>query len=259
MKEINNILSNSVSALEIEVESLNELHIQLNDTVHLIESQNALYYETVVDLEKSNELSARQIERLETELSSLEEQNKELGTNNDNLVSILTFMTQTGIDLNTTVEELTGYLGKEIDENSVLVLLSLEHSYQNIYMYWTSAGIFDNLFSSKEWMDFKDKPIGRDDYVELIEYIDENVISDVCANREDFEKFLANDPVVGYNGSVPPVDISFRSIRSGVERYFSALINYYFKFDGTGLSKLEWMEAKFKCRNIPVNRRFTWN
>ena len=54
-------------------------------------------------------------------------------------------MAQSNLDL----DELTDYLGREIDDNSALVLLSLQHSYQNVYSYWTARGIFSDLLKIK--------------------------------------------------------------------------------------------------------------
>ncbi len=89
-----------------------------------------------------------------------------------------------------------------------------------------------------------------------MEYIDEYVASEVCASKEDFQHFLVNDPVIGYSGSSPPVNISFRAIRSGVERYFSAIMDHY--FSGDRVSKLQWLTAEFDCQNLPVELRYIW-
>ena len=168
-------------------------------------------------------------------------------------------MTETGVDMNITIDVLTDYLGNEINSNTVLVLLSLEHSYQNVYSYWTASGLFDDLFDKKSWMIDKDLPIGANEYQPLMDYIDEYVISELCANRTDFEYFLANDSALGSNGVVPPVDLTFRSIRSGIERYFSSLIAHYFSFDGSGVSKLNWMEASYGCENLAAEQHFIWS
>lgn len=255
---INDILSDSISALDTEVKTLRSFQFNLTDTVNALENQNINYASEIKNLQKSNEQSRQQIQRLENELAELEEQNSELDKNNENLVSILTFMTQTGIDLNTTIDDLTGYLGKEINENTVLVLLSLEHSYQNVFTYWTATGLFDDLFERKSWYLDKNSPIDSNDYEKLMQYIDEYVASEVCANRENFETFLVNDPILGYDGQLPPVDVSFKSIRSAVERYFSSLMNHYFSFDDDGVSKLQWMEAMFDCKNLPEDLRYVW-
>lgn len=251
-------MSESVSALEVEVKYLQNLELNLTATINIIEGQNSNYQAVISDLEATNEESKRQIGLLEEGLIQLKEQNDELDASNENLVSILTFMTQTGIDLNTTIDELTDFLGNEINQNAILVLMSLEISYQNVYKYWTVPGIFEDLFGKKSWIVDKDSPIGDADYKELMEYLEEHVSSEVCADIEDFEKFLTTDPVIGYNGVAPPVNISFRSIQSGIERYFSSLTNYYFSFAVDGVPKQQWMEAEYDCQNLADEQRFTW-
>ncbi len=257
-------MSDSITILDTEVKSLQNLKLNLTSTIDILESQNSNFTTFIDSLHRTNNQSRLQIERLVDELTELEAQNNELDKNNENLVSILTFMTQTGIDLNTTIDDLTGYLGQEITENTVLVLLSLEHSYQNIYKYWTATGLFDDLFGKKVWFENRNanEPIGSSsEYETLMEFIDEYIITEVCANRQDFENFLVNDPVVGYDGEdVPPVNISFRSIRSAIERYFSSLMKHYFSFDDNeGVSKIQWMEAMFDCKNLPAELRYKWS
>ena len=131
--------------------NLNILHLDLTGAVTALEEQNSNYNENIDELELANDQANAALDQLQNELSVIKEQNTELDKNNNHLESILAFLTQTGIDLDTTVDELTIYLSNEIDENSGLVLLSLEHSYQNVYKYWTATGIFDNLFENKSW------------------------------------------------------------------------------------------------------------
>jgi hypothetical protein len=241
------------------VTNLNILHLDLTEAVTALEEQNSNYNENIDELELANDQANAALDQLQNELSVIKEQNTELDKNNNHLESILAFLTQTGIDLDTTVDELTIYLSNEIDENSGLVLLSLEHSYQNVYKYWTATGIFDNLFENKSWFQNKDLPLGSDEYTALMDYIEEFIISEVCADQSDFENFLVNDPVIDYSGSSPPVNISFRSLRAGIERYFTALMNHYFSINENGLAKKVWVEAEFDCKNLAPSKLFTWS
>jgi hypothetical protein len=193
------------------------------------------------------------------DVEELKTQNDELDNINKELTLIHAFFIQTGIDIDSTLEQLTGYLSNEINDNMVLVLLSLEHSYQNVFKYWTARGSFDSRFGEKSWIQDKDSPIGSNDYEKFMEFVDEHVVSELCADRTDFENFLATDPVVGYDGFAPPVNLSFHSIRGGVERYFAALMDHYFSFTGNGVSKIQWMEANFDCVNLPTDVRFIWS
>jgi len=233
--------------------------MNLTAIITIIEGENSDFKSVIADLEASNEESKEQIEQLKEGIIKLTQQNDELNTSNENLVSILTFLKQTGTDLNTTVDELTKFLGNEINQNAVLVLMSLEISYQNVYKYWTVPGIFEDLFGEKSWILDRNSPIGVNDYPKLMEYLKDHVSSEVCADISDFENFLVNDPIIGYNGGDPPVDISFRSMQSGVERYFASLMDYYFSFDDNGVSKHQWMEAEYDCRNLAEEQRFRWS
>jgi hypothetical protein len=250
---LNEVLADSIEEYAVQISSMNDIQAELNETAQMLEEERENFDEIISNLGVEVNNLNNEVDDLHTQLEALKAQNELLASSNSNLTSTLTFLTQAGIDLNNTVEGISGYLAGEIDENTDIVLRDLELSYQNVYSYWTCSGLFQDKFGGKSWMDDQTLEVGSNDYPELAEYVDEYVLTEICADENDFELFLTTDTIIAYFGPAPPENISFAEFLSGVERYSTMMMEHY--FDG-GLSREDWSEAQFDCKNLPTEHLF---
>ena len=257
-QKINNMLIDNVYDLSERIETITDLNDELKSTKESLEEEKEMYVEITEALEKSNLLLSTKISDFKEQLLETQLQNQMLSENNEELRSIVGFLNQAGLDLNATAQGIAAYLVEEITENSALVLRDLELSYQNVYFYWMCRSSFEDVFSSKAWMANKNRAIGQDDYGTMIQFVDDNVLGNICANKADFENFLVSDKYIDYEGTIPPVDISLNILKSGVERYATKMMEYYFSYDNSGLTASDWTEYRYRCENIPYGRRYTW-
>ncbi len=249
----------SLKALGERIETISALHDNLDDTIESLEREKESYKKIAENLESSNVDLVDRVESLEEQLSGIEEQNDSLSKHNEDLRSIITFLNQAGLDLNATVEGVADYLADEISENEQLVMRDLELSYENVYLYWRCATSFEFIYSNKPWMLDRDTAIGENDYDDVMEFIDEHVLTETCASKSDFVNFLVNDKFINYKGDNPPVEISFNTLESGVERYSTMMMQHYFSNDdNNGLTEEDWNTARYDCQNIPIDERYVW-
>ena len=250
---MNEVLADSIEEYDVQLSNMNNIQQELNETAQTLEEEREQFEEIISILDVQVDILNNDVDELQIQLEALKAQNELLTSSNSNLTSILTFLTQAGIDLNNTVEGISGYLAGEITENTNIVLRDLELSYQNVYSYWTCAGLFEDTFGQKPWMVNHQLEVGSSDFPDLAAYVDEYVLTDICADENDFELFLTTDSIIAYFGPTPPVDISFAAFSSGIERYSTMMMEYYFE---GGLTEEDWLEAQFDCRNLPSAKHF---
>ena len=255
---INDVLIGAISDLGEKVTSLSDLNADLQSTMEDFQEQKELYVDIAEVLNATNVILSSEVNALEAHLLEMQTQNELLSKNNEDLSSILTFLNQAGLDLNATVKGIEEYLSEEIAENNALVLKDMELSYQNVYFYWLCTSSFEDIFGDESWMSDKNEAIGAADYDTVIEFVHDNVLAEICASKSDFENFLLSDDYIGYQGSSPPVNISFNTLKSAIERYSTMMIEYYFPSDDSGLSKSDWTNARYDCKNIPTEKRYVW-
>ncbi len=249
----------SLISLGERIDTISALNDNLDNTIENLQKEKDSYKAIAENLESSNVDLVDRVKSLEEQLSGIEEQNDSLSQHNEDLRSIITFLNQAGLDLNATVEGVADYLAEEISENVGLVMRDLELSYENVYFYWRCATSFDFLYGTKPWMLDRDMAIGENDYGDVMEFIDEHVLTETCASKSDFVNFLVNDDFINYAGSSPPVDISFNTLESGVERYSTMMMQHYFSNDDSnGLTEEDWNTADYDCQNIPTDKRYIW-
>ncbi|GFH47528.1 hypothetical protein CTEN210_04003 [Chaetoceros tenuissimus] len=257
---VNDNLVTSILTLESRIGTLSKVNDDLQSSARDLDTRKDFYNGIVGDIHSSNVELSLQINELEEQLEEVERQNSELASNNEDLFSIVTFLNQAGIDLGTSVSNVQDYLVEEIQENTALVLYDLKMYYQNIYFYWMCATSFEDKFQEYEWMTDKNMAIGENYYSAVLEFIDVNVFHQLCINKADFERFVSEDDFIGYQGPFPPVQVSVNTLISGVERYSTKLIEFYFPPEGsTGLTQTDWKNAMYECANIPTLKRYVWS
>lgn len=251
-------LNNTVTTLTEEVSLLDRINAELLKTTTQYQEQRKELMDTIEDLEDPNFYIHTLIEDLNNQIADCDVQNSELKRQNNDLLTMMSYMNESHLNFNTTVEGVSRYLADEINENRALLLKSLQLYYQDAYTFWSCRGLFNDLFGTKEWFIDMNLPIGHSEYLTLTQYMDDNIWFELCVDRIDFKDFLSKDPVIAYNGSSPPVNISYSSLKSGVERYSTQLVDYQFSFEKGGPNHTTWMLAEYNCRNLPDEMQFQW-
>lgn len=256
---VNEDLILSISALDIRIATIANLNTELELVTGDLQQERESYEQITQSLNSTTTNLGSDIKSLKNQLGEMQIQNELLSTGNSDLRSILAFLNQAGIDLNSTVQTIEDYLAEEIVENSALVLRDVELSYQNIYFYWLCTSSFEDVFGYKPWMTNRNEAIGADDYTSVIQFVNVNVLQKICASKSDFENFMISDNYIGYQGQSPPTEISFNTLKSGIERYSTKLIAFNFPSkDGPGLTVTDWAKASYECKNIPSESRYVW-
>lgn len=258
-QEVNNALVESLTSLGDRIDSITSLNEELKLTQQSLEEEKNMYILITESLESSNVLLSSEISNLGDQLADMKTQNELLSKNNNDLQAILQFLNQAGIDLNTTTNEISEYLADEIEENSNAFLQNLKLYYQKVYKFWYCTSSFDSEFINKPWISNEDAAIGANDYESVLVFVDDNVFQELCASRSDFENFLVSDRIIDYQGTAPPIHISVKTLKAGIERYSTLMMDYYFPLnDDSGLSASDWRDNKYKCQNIPSGERYVW-
>jgi len=210
----NGILSNLTLTLEGVTAQLGNLTLEQNETLELL--QNTLD-EFVVE-------------------------NDRLEALNNNLVNVVTFLNDTSLGLDNSLQQITGYLAEQIEANQVILLENIENSYRQKASNWDCD--YRDFFREESFgIDFNEPITNLDD---VLLYVNGRVLSEICLDVEDFEAFLAN--------RFQDVINSHRFIRA-VQEYTTAAIDYYFPEAGeVGLSAADWGDASFRCKDVAPYR-----
>jgi hypothetical protein len=237
-----NRLENATSLLERQNEQLFLLTESLSSETAQLESSNEQLNETVVDLEGM-------VVDFELENNRLTQLNSDLGT-------IVSFLNTTTANLDETFDAVSAFLAGQISVNRFLVLETLQNTYQQRLSSWDCD--FRDAFRNRDFANDGNIPIGTDDYPEVVAYVDEQLLTELCLDQADFEQYLESAVVQG--GIVPPVSTTVNQLITGVQTYTNLAVDYYFPDNGDavgGLTEEEWLEASYNCENLPADLQFS--
>lgn len=213
----NGVLSNLTNVLQDMTSQLGNLTLEQNET--LIQLQ-----ETLADFVSEND--------------RLEELNLDLFT-------IVTFLNETAVGLDDSLQQITKFLAEQIVANQVLVLGSLENTYRQRISSWDCD--YRDIFREEAFGTDFSAPITDIDSV--IVYVEERVLSELCLDASDFELYLTSTYAEDLN--------SFRLVR-GVLEYTTEALDFYFpETDEEGLTAADWADASFTCDNLP--QQYLWS
>jgi len=205
---------------------LNRTSEELRFTAERLEGTVDRLNNTVIDLEKLNQ--------------DLKEENERYAELNSQLNTILLFLNETSANINETYEQLVSYLAEQITVNRVLVLQTLENIYDQQTVSWDCT--FRDIFQGEPFIADEDVPIG-DGVPAVLEYVEEQILSEICISTSDFESFLEDR----YSLELITVNQLFQ----GVAVYLIAVMNYYFPDEGEpGLTAEDWASADYLCENV---------
>jgi hypothetical protein len=236
--ELNSNLNSTAIYLTAEVESLK---ITL---AHLV-SENYALSNTTMALESIrdhlNNLTVEQNEtliELQVTLDSFKEENDRLQDLNADFISILGFLNETSLGIDTSLSQITDFLSSQIAASEVLVLESLENTMRQRIGSWDCD--YRDIFREQTYGSDYSAPITERSRV--LDYVDERVLSELCLSRDDFDSYLSF--------RFPQGLTSYRLFR-GVLEYTSKALDFYFPEEGEfGLSGSSWSDAAYACKNL---------
>lgn len=249
LNETNLALSSEVNRLENATSLLERQNEQLFLLAESLSSETA-------QLELSNEQLNETVVGLEVMVLDFELENNRLTQLNSDLGTIVSFLNTTTANLDETFDAVSAFLAGQINVNRFLVLETLQNTYQQRLSSWDCD--FRDVFRNRDFANDGSIPIGADDYPEVVAYVDEQLLTELCLDQADFEQYL--ESAVVQSGIVPPVSTTVNQLIMGVQSYTNLAADYYFPDNGDavgGLSNEDWEAASFNCENLPVELQFS--
>jgi len=238
-KQVNR-LETEIDRLETQNDRYEVLNSQLNKTAAELEETNTELQFTADRLELS-------VDNLNNTVLNLEQVNRDLAAENvryaelnAELNTILDFLNETAENLNESYEAIVSFLAEQITANRVLLLLSLENTYDQQIMNWDCA--FRDVFRGQAFIADEDIPIG-DGLPAVLAHVEEEILSEICIDTDDFETYL--------NARYSLDSMTVNQLYQGVAVYVLAVMNYYFPDDEEpGLTPEDWARADYRCANV---------
>jgi chromosome segregation ATPase len=275
-KRINGELSNSIGELKDQNTELAEqnqilagLNSDLNNTIIRLDGQVDDLEGQVDDLASQNTLLEEQVDRLEKETDRLGEANDELETNvqdltsevdrfvnkteelqkmNDELENIVSFVNETGTFLDQSMDTVTEYLSEQIVAYRTVATETLKNTFIQRAALWDCA--YRDHFGDDDFASDDKIPIPANKFDDVMEYVNDRVLQELCLSLEDFETFLNNkfdDPV-----------FTTDHVISGISSYAYLAFDHYFPSTEVieGLTEADWALAGYNCNRLPADKLY---
>jgi len=258
LKEQNQVLAGHLDVFEQLNKDLNATSDRLEDEVDRLEGEvgdltgqndrleglvGSLTNETA-RLNQLNDLLEDNVDRLGDNVNKLETENIRLENSIVDLRTVINFWDGVTDNVEQTYDEMTAFLANQISTNRVLVLEALQNTYHQRVANWDCAlkdQFAMDAFASDENLSV---PQARIDAV--LEYVDERVLTDLCLDKNDFQKYLEDNYTLN--------DITINRLVTSVQRYTWSAIDYYFPETGeSGLTTQIWSAAEYDCGKLPAS------
>lgn len=216
----------------LEIPGLNEQLDRLSGEVDRLETQNRVFADLNQELNATSQQLNDTVSELTVQVDGLEKINKDL-------TSVVGFLNETAGDLGESLEQITEYLASQIESNKVLVLSNLENTMRQRALNWDCN--YGALFGQNEWGSDFDLAIPASGWSDVVAYVNENVLEELCLSVADFNMYLSDEYDV-WNS---------RNLISAVSGYTTTAMDWYFpEEEEIGLSHEDWAAASFNCENL---------
>jgi len=247
-KGLNNDLNNTIDRLDGEVGNLSSEIDRLTTQNGQLSSQVTRLQNATANLEQVRLNLESNVTALIGEVDGFSNKVDELQQYNDELENIVSFVNETSSFLNETMDSVTGYLSEQIVAYRSVATETLQNTFIQRAALWDCAyrdHFGDDTFSSSDRL-----PIPDNKFDEVMNYVDDRVLQELCLSLVDFEKFLEyefDDPVYTTNHIV-----------SGIASYTYLAFGYYFPDAGEsgGITEADWALAGYNCKRLAANKRF---
>mmetsp|Transcript_47928 Transcript_47928/g.70969 ORF Transcript_47928/g.70969 Transcript_47928/m.70969 type:complete len:448 (+) Transcript_47928:97-1440(+) len=225
--------------------------IALNNRTNL---HNQLSFQHNALSEQSNELKSMET-NLTTYIEDMIVENARFEQINANLSTIVDFVSSSGKGVTQSYTALTLFLETSIENNQRLLLNRMKFNMNAKVKNW-KCGLKDEFPDATE--DTVISIRGGGLYPEILNYLNNTVLSELCIDVSDFERYL-QDWYNDENGSSNnTTNITLNELTFGLNFYSLEVFNYYFPDNSVvvGITEEEWAEADYQCRNFPPGKQF---
>lgn len=199
-------------------------------------------------MERVNDELEENVADLQDEVTQFSGKVDELQKFNDELENIVSFVNETGSFLDETMDSVTEYLSEQIVAYRSVATETLQNTFIQRAALWDCAyrdHFGDDIFAANDKL-----PIPANKFDDVLNYVDDRVLDELCLSLEDFEDFLEikfDDPIYTTNHIV-----------AGIASYAYLAFDYYFPDSGEtgGLSETDWAMAGYNCERLPVSKLF---
>lgn len=256
-QELNLQLDETTNDLQTQVNVLSMVNKRLDTTVAYYAKENLVLGENVDRLESTNKELTFKVQNLNSTAMILTRENNRLSLLNDDLKVIASFLNETTGTLKDSYEDVAAFLARQIDAGRAI----WTRTTQNLYRARTNNMVCDiqSRFSGQPFVVDSTAAIGGTHYDEVIAYVEETMLSELCIRRDHFEAFLLSEST-----KVTSSDITLNDLVRGLTRYNMMVFDYYFPRDisrvdsGEALSTDDWAAANYQCEELPLAKRFVW-
>jgi len=236
-------LSGQVNDLERNVDGLEKENDRLNTYV---KSLNVEIYK----LSDLNDNLAETVQEMNSEVDRLTIENDRLEVLTTDLGSVASFLNETAIAANEPLETVAEFISDQISDYQSVVIETLQNTYIQRVSMWDCS--FRHTFNNEGFINNGAVPIPEAIYREVINYIDDRILSFLCLQAADFEQYIKSrfneDPTTMIH------------LVSAVEGYTSAALDYYFPDEGEfGLTTEDWANAGYACENLREDQVFFYS
>jgi chromosome segregation ATPase len=238
-------LGNEVGKLQGEVGELEQLNDRLDTSVGNLAEETEI-------LQESNEEFKKNVDELSSQIGQLSGENDQLQASNSKLETIVGYLDETSQNLDETYDDIMTLLAEQILAYRVLVLEGTQNTYHQSVASWDCN--FADRFRSEEFSSDWNQKIFPPESNEVMEYIDDRVLSNLCLSPTDFDQYVEDR----YPDN-KSIGITTNQLRTAVERYTMAALNYYFPNDddvNSGLTDEDWAQAGYNCEQLPEPKQF---
>jgi len=244
---LNKDLQDNVNELAGEVnffrEALDELsseHSKLKETTDALQDLTEQFANTTVDQKETLAVLKSTLEGFQAENDRLDDINGKLETGLDYLNETL-FANGNLVESSTaTLSDISEMLGERVQQQQQSTQVQLEISYRQLLAGWDCD--YNDVFQ-----------YGADDVIssnngnlfptELQSYLNDRVLSKMCLDSQDFERYLLT--------STPAGGIKSSDLVRAVTLYTEGAMTYYFPSDrNNGVTLEEWIDASFRCDQL---------
>lgn len=110
-------------------------------------------------------------------------------------------------------------------------------------------------YNDPDFVDAPDEAMGTDNYRDVVNYLDTQLLMKMCLNMGDFESFLNRQ----LDGLETPAFVSLTIFIENVSIYTNEAISYYFPTgESKGLTMDDWAKAFYACKNLAEDKRFKY-
>lgn len=224
-------------------ENVQNLTIQVNTTQALV----ALLERNIVEFEKLKSNLTEKVDNFTIQVETLSNENDRLQNTTNNLRNIVSFLNETNLGFERSLSSVSDFLGQQISGYRVERMSNLNLLYRQIVTRWDCDLI--SRFRLRDFAKNITQPIGPADINDVLDHVDEQVLTELCINRTDFEHSLQSTIM---QPPKPLSNISIAELETGVAIYTTKVLDYYFPDAGEtgGLVESDWSAAQFDCSKL---------